>query len=263
MTNLIGINGKIGAGKDTVAKIIQYILDQPNMPTFDSWILAHDEKRAAKCSGWEIRKFAYKLKQICFILTGIPVEDFEKQEVKDRFLGPEWSEGENPVYSGNFGQTPSVKLELASSYKSPTVRKLLQTVGTEAMRNVIHENVWVNALFADWKANGVDKDGFYVANVPEIGIIKSKPNPFIDSKVFPKWIISDMRFENEMKAIKDHGGITIRVTRPGWINTRDMHPSETSLDNATFDFELNNDGSIDDLIVKVREVLLKAKIIYT
>ena len=40
-----------------------------------------------------------------------------------------------------------------------------------------------------------------------------------------------------------------------------LHPSETSLDKAEFDYEIINDGSMDDLIEKVRQILIREKII--
>ena len=73
---------------------------------------------------WEIKKFAGKLKVIAEILSGVPKINFEDQEFKKQDMGPEWG---------------------------MTYRDLLQKLGTEAMRNGLHENVWVNALFADYK----------------------------------------------------------------------------------------------------------------
>lgn len=60
---IIGINGKISAGKDTVGTIIQRLL------------------LTNKNQSSEIKKFAGKLKQIASILTGISVEKFEDQEI--------------------------------------------------------------------------------------------------------------------------------------------------------------------------------------
>jgi hypothetical protein len=36
---------------------------------------------------------------------------------------------------------------------------------------------------------------------------------------------------------------------------------ETALDEAKFDYEIINDGSIEDLVEKVREILIKEKLI--
>jgi hypothetical protein len=75
-----------------------------------------------------------------------------------------------------------------------------------------------------------------------------------------------MRFPNEMKAVEERKGVTIRVVRPsfmvdGKVITKDLHPSETALDNAEFDYEIINDGTIEDLVEKVREILITEKII--
>jgi hypothetical protein len=68
-----------------------------------------------------------------------------------------------------------------------------------------------------------------------------------------------MRFPNEMEAVVEKGGITIRVVRPG--TSTGTHPSEIALDGHTMHYEIINDGTIEDLIEKVREILTKEKII--
>ena len=120
-----------------------------------------------------------------------------------------------------------------------SVRELLQRLGTEAMRDGLHENVWVNALMCDYK-----------------GPKMSEYNP-------SNWIITDMRFPNEMEAVVERKGITIRVNRNNGTRAIDInpHPSETSLDDAEFNYTIENDGSIDDLIEKVRQILITEKII--
>ena len=90
------------------------------------------------------------------------------------------------------------------------------------------------------------------------------------------WIITDVRFPNEVQAIKDRGGIVIRVNRPEtWKSTgcviMDMssndrskdvvikyteHPSETALDDYEFDIVVENDGSIEELVEKVKKLKL-------
>lgn len=105
----------------------------------------------------------------------------------------------------------------------------------------------------------------------------------------PNWCITDMRFPNEMEAVEERKGITIRVVRypktvevsrgpqnietipfdPTNQNHMDLwkgessrsHPSETALDDAEFDYEIVNNGSIDDLVDEVREILEKERII--
>ena len=77
--------------------------------------------------------------------------------------------------------------------------------------------------------------------------------------VYPNFIITDTRFENELEAVKKRGGITIRVNRPGL--TKSNHLSETSLDSAEFDYEIDNNGTISDLIGKIRNILIENNLI--
>jgi hypothetical protein len=118
-----------------------------------------------------------------------------------------------------------------------TVRELLQILGTDALRNNLHPDTWVNALmcyYIPYSVKGSDYEE-YESN----------------------WIITDMRFPNEMQAVKANGGITIRVVRPSDKEIPlDLHPSETALDDAKFDYEIVNDGTIEDLKEKVEGVIL-------
>jgi hypothetical protein len=76
------------------------------------------------------------------------------------------------------------------------------------------------------------------------------------------WIITDTRFPNEIKAVKDRGGITIDVRRHDRTHFEKEHESETALDDYHFfDYFIDNDGTIDELVVKVKEILIKEKII--
>ena len=68
------------------------------------------------------------------------------------------------------------------------------------------------------------------------------------------WVITDMRFKNEYDTIKDYGGYAIKVTRPG-VNPVNSHSSEDDLVDAKFNYEICNDGTLDDLENKVRDVL--------
>jgi DNA-directed RNA polymerase subunit L len=45
------------------------------------------------------------------------------------------------------------------------------------------------------------------------------------------------------------------------LHSKINHPSETALDNANFDYVINNNGTIEELVEKVRDILVKEKII--
>jgi hypothetical protein len=239
---IIGINGYAGSGKDTVGTIIQYLQADTNIPLkgvlkktpHHIWWL---EER----SGWEIKKWAGKLKDIASLLTGIPVESFEDQEFKTTLLGPEWG----TVTSNPLNSIPVfADIEFNSLI---SVREFLQRLGTDAIRDGLHTNAWVNALMAG-----------YTKTVSDCGT--SKKGTSVKCSKYPNWIITDTRFPNEAQAIKDKGGLVIRVDRPGVKPVND-HPSETGLDDWNFDYKIANVSDLKALSLTVKMILEKENIL--
>lgn len=109
-----------------------------------------------------------------------------------------------------------------------TNRELLQRFGTEVGRS-ISPTLWVDALFTSYSEDD-------------------------------HWIIPDVRFPSEAKAIKDRGGIIIRVDRETPFH--DTHPSETALDDYEgFDYRIDNNNDIEYLIGKVKEIMFQLNLI--
>lgn len=291
---IIGISGKINSGKDTVGKIIQWLADQYGPVTLGGepfgentiedcidFIKSEENLDFPEETSWEIKKFADKLKDMVCLMIGCTREQLEDRVFKEKELGEEWIQYFDSDYE--LLQKESV-LSMFSERLTP--RKLLQLLGTECGRDIIHPNIWVNALMADYRIEGqIDKGKTY------------------SESDYPNWIITDMRFPNELNAVKIHGGITIRVNRycydsaedflvchpdslvskigidinmnensslidfeepariHGYIPLREQHPSETELDHATFDYLIENNGTLEDLIEKVKQILIKEKII--
>lgn len=258
---IIGISGKISSGKDTIGVIIQYLTCEMNDTSHKELyeILEGKKPIFIDCT-WKIKKYATALKKCVSVMTGISLEELEKEEVKNSELPESFSYWEvdnndpsNPCsarYTNElearecalfeYGHAPTV------TYKSMAVRQLLQEVGTNVCRN-IHENIWVNALMSEYK---------------EDVYIESESSDIKDCYYHPNWIITDVRFENELQAIKDRNGITIRVDRN--IDTTiifSTHVSETALDSAVFDYIIHNNGTIEELIEKVKNILIKEQII--
>ena len=210
---IIGINGRINSGKDTVGNLIKDINCENN---------------------WEIKKFARKLKETASLLTGIPVEKFEDQEFKKTFLDVHWNK---EIFENKTSLDKDNKAYNKSIIKPMTVRELLQILGTDALRNNLHPDTWVNALMCDYIPYSINSGDY--------------------KKYESNWIITDLRFPNEMQAVKANGGITIKVIRPNDKDIPlDLHPSETALDDAEFDYEIVNDGTIEDLRDKVEGIIL-------
>ena len=262
---LISVSGKINSGKDTIGQIIKIILDNPHLN--NEGILnfmkkeVYNNEESPYYSSWQIKKFADKLKDIVCLLLGCTREQLEDREFKEKELGEEW--WKYKYWNGNdysicnyLDYQERFHINNESNITTPilikmTPRLLLQLLGTECGRNIIHPNLWVLALMADYKATTQTRNS--------IG--------GWDDTDFPNWIITDTRFPNELKAVKDREGITIRVNRNPenkWIDKQEWdlhtkgivpHESETALDNAEFDYTITNDGSIKDLINKVKQIL--------
>lgn len=108
-----------------------------------------------------------------------------------------------------------------------TVRELLQKFGT-AIRNEVSDDFWVKACL-----NNLEKDDDY--------------------------LITDVRFKSEAKGIKDLEGIIVRVNREG--AGAGNHISEIDLDDYPFDYVINNDGDMEDLLLKVKEFCIAYNLI--
>ena len=291
--NLIGISGRKRSGKNTVASIIQYLIWKSGVESGERTSLNYTLEdfidnplvQIAK-SGYEQKSFAYKLKQIVSLLTGVPVEDLEKEEVKNSTLPEEWwywymelEGGYSPVIL-DYLTTPKETLKRYDGLKliKPTYRQVLQQLGTDLLRDQLHPNVHINGLFADYKP------------IEGIMIPPQYPKDYSSGKYkFPKWILTDPRFPNEIEKIKEYNGIIIRIERNTELRFPELwddfqnqnkydswndylksidkfevvyHKSETALDNYTeFDYVIYNNSNLDALVEEVRKILIKEKII--
>lgn len=104
------------------------------------------------------------------------------------------------------------------------IRPLLQRLGTEAGRQTLWDSLWIDAAMHD-----LNQDG--------------------------KYVVTDCRFINEADAIRNLGGTVVRISRFG-IGPANSHASETSLDDYRFDFNVANDGTIEEFHHLVRSVFL-------
>jgi hypothetical protein len=104
-------------------------------------------------------------------------------------------------------------------------RGLLQRLGTEAGRQVLGENIWVELA------------------IREIDV--------------PNVVFTDCRFPNEADVIRDvFSGPIVNIVRPG-VGPLDGHASENSMENYEFDYVLENNGSKAELMIKVEEMMGK------
>ena len=256
--SIISLSGRMNVGKDTVGKIWQIIDGSPHFNT--QGVMQFLNKPYD--SRFEIKKFADKLKDMVCMLIGCTREQLEDREFKEKELGEEWwytygKIGNKDILVPYLDMDKEFKNNSNSFIEKLTPRLLLQLLGTECGRNIIHPNIWVNALMSEYK-------------------LYKETKPFVNSTLkdeeYPNWIITDTRFPNELKAVKDRGGITIRVDRPRIVGIRHTlkdgtykdeiikeHESETALDDATFDYYINNNGSLEELIEEVVKIYQDVK----
>lgn len=268
---IIALSGKAQSGKDTVGKIIQTLT---NFPTLTNEQVIGFLNKETYNNKFQIKKFADKLKEIVCILLGCTREQLENEEFKSKPLGEEWNcylDGfTNILYLNEDDAIHEAVTEWDADetfleHRIMTPRLLLQLLGTECGRQIIHPNIWVNSLMSEYK-------------IPDIARIKMRRKGFdIGINYYmPNWIITDMRFPNELEAVEKRGGLSIRVNRNPykWIEVKHVeaitgnkaevileHESETALDNAEFDYTIDNNGTLEELIDKVREILTKEKFI--
>jgi hypothetical protein len=245
---IIGIAGDKGSGKDTVCKIIQYLFlmkfvyETPDSQEFEHRYIK--EKYNIENSGWQKKMFAEKLKQCVCLILGCTMDDLENEDFKNKTLGEEWNcwiipvEGKYPLlFSYTLDKESMRWIANGRTFlkREMTVRMFLQLLGTEATRDIIHPNIWVNATMRDYKPK---QDWVYYPDE------------------MPNWIITDCRFpDNEFKAVKNREGLVIRVENPRVVKSYDYASETLSRDYKHYDDILDNSKDIAYLIPQVKNFL--------
>jgi len=126
--------------------------------------------------------------------------------------------------------------------KPVTPRWVLQYFGTEVMRGQMYDAIWVDSCMGRYKGQ--------------------------------KTVIADVRFPNEVKQIRAHGGKIIRVKRgpdPDWfvnyvegnIEPTGIHSSEYAWAKEEFDFTIENNDTKEELHAKIDALIVSDKITHT
>jgi hypothetical protein len=125
-------------------------------------------------------------------------------------------------------------------------RLALQLMGTEAGRDVFHPDLWVHTVLRR-----------------------------CEQAPYNNYVIADVRFPNEINAIKDSGGVVIRVRRgddPEWYTLArecnvynkldimrnaypEVHYSEWAWIGSHYDIVMDNNCSLDELTVRVDKLV--------
>lgn len=241
--NIYGICGYKQSGKNTVAKIWQ-LLDFYYKMGKDYWVKSYTDTQYVldnlqfenKNFSWEQKSFAHKIKQITCILLGCKIEDFENEEFKNSKLPEEWKVWK-VTFSTEVTFEPSIteifssKEEALERYNEldnldywvceptehlPTYREVLQHIGTDLFRNQLHPDIWVNALFSNYKPTNQSAPGrFTIGYEVKVDFIHNQDydGDIENYLIYPNWIITDVRFQNEADAVTERGGKLIKVIR--------------------------------------------------
>lgn len=117
-----------------------------------------------------------------------------------------------------------------------TAREYLQWYGTEGHRDIFGDNFWVDMALpkphspeGDWHPSMAYNDAIYV--------------------------VTDMRFPNEVERVVELGGHTVKVIREAETKFSN-HPSEQNIDHM-IEYFLDNTGTLDDLRINVEQMLNK------
>lgn len=171
----------------------------------------NEAARGLEPLGWEVHAFADKLRQYLYTLNPMVGISFYGDVVTLQAVidAHGWDGYKETEYNDE-------------------IRRLIQTNGTDCGRNLISQDIWVDATLRGY------------------GLNKWHYGELIDAN----WVIPDVRFPNELDAIHSLGGKVIRISKPG-VGPLNDHQSETALDDYRLT-DLANDGTIEDLHWKIR-----------
>lgn len=186
-----------------------------------------------------------------FSKTGNYTEDSFAKPIKDlasAIFG--WSrnllEGDT-LESRDFREITDIFWSKKTGIPNFTPRLALQLIGTDILRNHFHENIWIDSL------------EYRMSCHPEYSNV----------------IISDARFRNELDMIRKMNGKIIWVQRgelPEWWETavsahtntishnimktkyKHIHESEWNWSGYDVDYIIKNNGSKDELAIKISEI---------
>lgn len=181
---IIGLVGKKGSGKSTVANILAETEDYVEIA------------------------FADPLKQICQTLFLLSHEELHDTKMKEQIV----------------------------ERVNTTPRRILQQVGTNLMRDRLRE-VLPELPLTD--------------QLPSIWVWNAQQRILDLRKRHCEIVVSDVRFPDEASMIRRLGGILIRIRRDANTFSSDLHPSEVEMENIDVNFEIDNDGSLEELKQKI------------
>lgn len=192
---IIAFGGWSGAGKDTAADIA--VADHGFLKTFTSEPL---------------------LAALLKLNPVIPVED-TRQPRRRGFLR---RRAQPPKGWVTYRELHD-QVGYTASKTNPEVRRILRALGTEVVRDMLGEDLWVQAMMRT---------------------ISTRPDA--------DWAVTGIRYRNELQALVNRGAVTV------WVDGLASEPaneSDTVLSPADFDLVIQNKRGLEDLRQVVATVI--------
>lgn len=133
-----------------------------------------------------------------------PIKSMIHTFLRDQGINPKWFGKDDPI-----DMIPG----------SPSLRYLWQTLGTEWGRNLVDQEVWLQALIG---------------------------------RIQPPVVVDDVRFKNEADFLRQHGFWIIRIKAFG---SSDDHPSESEIPDIPSHGIIHNTGNLANLHQKIDNIV--------
>lgn len=241
---IIGFAGKKQSGKNTAANVLhgEILSDHQMVQDWNIdqhgklWIETKDVKDNVGWGEFDVTRkdeqfvlwaernmypyvkcysFADALKSICHNLFGLTYEQCYGTDEQKNTIVPHLLWENMPGFTDHL---------YSVRFSGPmTAREFMQFFGTNIMRKM-YSPIWINATI-----NKIQQEGSTLSIVP------------------------DVRFPNEVEAIRAAGGKVVKLTRQ---ISEDNHESETALnDYNDYDYVIDNQNmSLDDFVAEVKKV---------
>lgn len=223
---IIGLAGIKNSGKDTAASMLYYILRNGTAGTFRDWSITCDVPNGN--DNIPTVHFADYCKEVLSNLLGIDLKYFYSRKHKDEL----WYAFDTKVFLNDDGVRMHHYYTIESIHLTAKplgdfmnynngkvcikIRTLMKYFGTDVIRRIMGDNVWVNKTI---------RDANYLLNKHNV------------------CFIPDVRFNNEAEAIRrQQGGCVIKLNRKAEVE--DTHVSELiNINDNNIDVVVDNNDT--------------------
>lgn len=144
-----------------------------------------------------------------------------------------------------------------------TRREALQSIAKE--QRDINPDYYVDYLMDQYKADGADGNNIVSYTDPAENNFTLEAEYAYNTNLYPNWIISDVRYKNEWRAIEYRNGLNIKIVREEenafLQRAENMHDSEQGIGDSYFTYVIQNNGTKEELKEKLKKILIEEEIL--